>query len=443
VLQPLLVPRNGNPELITDADGFVNSLNALQSGYGPLAIDAERASGYRYSQRAYLIQIFRRGGGLHLIDPIAVPNRDLWLELNNAFQDCEWIIHASTQDLPCLRELGIEPQLLFDTELGARIAGCERVGLGPLSESLLEISLAKEHSAVDWSVRPLKEEWLTYAALDVDVLVDLRDKVAELLQAQGKLEWASADFAHILKNPPSSPRVDPWRRTSGLHKIKERKTLGIVRELWLQRDAYAKTIDVAPGKVFNDEVLMDTAMKRPLTVDEFTRAIAKRSKLQGMPITEWFRGYQEAMKLDSEQLPPMKISTPGLPHIKVWRERNPIAHARLTHARAAVVTLAEELNMPPENLVSPEVIKKLCWSAPTDFETGIEEPEVTSTTNPIDLIDPIDEYIEESMIKYGARQWQIDQLLPELRLALREFEPLVVEAPSDLEATSQQDEAHM
>jgi hypothetical protein len=99
--------------------------------------------------------------------------------------------------------------------------------------------------------------------------------------------------------------------------------------------------------------------------------------------------------------------------------------------------------MPPENLVSPEVIRKLCWSAPTDFETGIEEPEVSSTTNPIDPIDPIDRYIEESMIKYGARQWQIDQLLPELRLALREIEPLVVEAPSDLEGTSQQDEAHI
>jgi ribonuclease D len=431
VIQPLLAPRNGNPELISHEAGFADLLDALKAGHGPLAIDAERASGYRYSQRAYLIQIFRRGGGIHLIDPIAVPNRDLWFELNRSFKDCEWIIHASTQDLPCLRELGIEPQILFDTELGARIAGCERVGLGPLTESLLELSLAKEHSAVDWSMRPLKAEWLTYAALDVDVLVDLRDKVAELLQVQGKLEWAGADFAQILKSPPTPPRVDPWRRTSGLHKVKDRTSLAIVRELWLVRDAYAKAIDVAPGRVFNDEVLVDLALKRRLTVDEFAKAVTKRSRLEAMPITEWFRGYQEAMKLENEQLPPLKVTSLGLPHIKVWKERNRIAHARLTHARSAVIKLADELHMPPENLVSPEVIRQLCWSAPIESETEVKGPDL------------FDQFIEGSMLKNGARQWQIDQLLPELRSSLRENEPLALEEAIDLETSGQQDETHI
>ena len=173
--EPLLHPRAGLPELIIDREGFLSCLKELAVGNGPIAIDAERASGYRYSQRAYLIQIFRRNGGLHLIDPIAVSDESLWKQMNETFIDCEWIIHASTQDLPCLRELGLTPQYLFDTELGGRIAGSERVGLGPLCESLLDLALAKEHSAVDWSIRPLKQEWLNYAALDVDVLVDLRD----------------------------------------------------------------------------------------------------------------------------------------------------------------------------------------------------------------------------------------------------------------------------
>jgi ribonuclease D len=70
--EPLLTPRSGLPPLIVDEAGFLAALEEIKAGSGPIAVDAERASGYRYSQRAYLIQIFRRGGGLHLIDPICV-----------------------------------------------------------------------------------------------------------------------------------------------------------------------------------------------------------------------------------------------------------------------------------------------------------------------------------------------------------------------------------
>ena len=203
--EPLLAPRNGLPPLVTSNEELAKVISELAKGHGPIAIDAERASGYRYSQRAYLIQIFRRDGGLHLIDPIVANDRQLWKQMSDDFADQEWIIHASTQDLACLREVGLEPQILFDTELGGRLAGCERVGLGPLVESMLDLSLAKEHSAVDWSLRPLKEEWLNYAALDVDVLVDLRDKVAALLESQGKLHWAEEEFASILVAPAPAP----------------------------------------------------------------------------------------------------------------------------------------------------------------------------------------------------------------------------------------------
>ena len=186
MVTPLLAPHDGVPVLVTSVSNFELAIADILSGSGPIAIDAERASGYRYSQRAYLIQIKRKDGGLHLLDPIAIGPTHLWSQLSDALSDQEWIIHASTQDLPCLRELGVQPKILFDTELGGRIAGCERVGLGPLAESLLEISLAKEHSAVDWSLRPLRAEWLNYAALDVEILIELRDAVAIKLLEQGK-----------------------------------------------------------------------------------------------------------------------------------------------------------------------------------------------------------------------------------------------------------------
>jgi ribonuclease D len=231
---PLLAPADGVPIVIADEPTFESALRELAQGSGPFAVDAERASGFKFSARAYLIQIKRHGGGLHLIDPIPFgPNHRLFHELNELLQSDEVILHASTQDLPCLRELGINPTKLFDTELGGRIAGLPRVGLGPLLESLMEVSLAKEHSAADWSQRPLPQEWLNYAALDVELLVELRDKVYGLLASANKWEWAREEFQAILDAPPPPPRVDPWRRTSGMHKIKKRDQLASVSARWV------------------------------------------------------------------------------------------------------------------------------------------------------------------------------------------------------------------
>jgi ribonuclease D len=412
--EPLLYPRNGLPELVTTNDELAQVISKLSAGHGPIAIDAERASGYKYSQRAYLIQIFRRGGGLHLIDPISANSPDLWKALGETFQSEEWIIHASTQDLPCLTELGLYPKKLFDTELGARIAGLPRVGLGPLAESLLHLTLAKEHSAVDWSKRPLNPEWLTYAALDVDVLVDLRDKVQDLLVQTKKLEWAEEDFAFILgtygPGVEKIPRKDPWRRTSGMHKVRDRRVLAIIKTLWNARDAYAAKIDIAPGRVFNDEALIATALGKPTTLEEMRRLLTKRSRLQDLPLTDWFELIREALALAPDQLPELRTPSTSLPPPKLWKERNPLGYARLTHARAAVISLAAELNMPAENLISPEAIRKLVWPNPP---AGID----------------LSAYIEAALLQASARPWQVAALTQLL------IEPLqAVEALEALEA---------
>ena len=407
--EPLLTPRSGLPPLIIDEAGFLAALEELKSGTGPIAVDAERASGYRYSQRAYLIQIFRRGGGLHLIDPICVSDVSLWTKMDLAFKDCEWIIHASTQDLPCLRELGINPEQLFDTELGGRIAGCERVGLGPLCESLLDLQLAKEHSAVDWSIRPLHEDWLNYAALDVDVLIDLRDAVENLLRERGKLEWALEDFAQILKNPAPPPRVDPWRRTSGMHKVRDRMTLAIIKALWHARDDFAREIDIAPGRIFNDEVLVEIATKRPAKVDEFSKIIKRRTRVTNAPTTEWFDLLLRTQQLPEAELPVLRTPTLGLPPVKLWKDRNPLGNARLSHARAAVIARAAELEMPVENLISPETIRQLVWKNPP--ESNLES------------------YIQELLTQHGARGWQVEQITPILIEPMLATEPVVIPEP--------------
>ena len=416
--EPLLAPVGGVPKLVESSQELGEVLAQLKSGSGPIAIDAERASGYKYSSRAYLIQIKRNGGGLHLIDPIAVGESPYWNEMSKTFADQEWIIHASTQDLACLREVGINPELIFDTELAGRIAGCERVGLGPLTEQLLGITLAKEHSAVDWSLRPLRPEWLNYAALDVELLIELRNEIEKLLIEYKKLNWAKEDFAAILKAPPPTPRKEPWRRTSGIHKIRDLKALAIIRGLWDARNEFAKEIDLAPGRVFNDETLVLIATKPPKGFGDFKKALLRRTRLTSMPFESWFEIFEEAQKLEGEDLPKLRVPSEGLPPPKMWQSRNPLGYARLTHARAAVIECALNNAMPAENLISPEAIRRVCWPTPPD--------------DPADRL----KFVESELTEFGARSWQIGLICAPVAAILGETEPLVIEVEQGVEAES-------
>ena len=148
----------------------------------------------------------RNGSGTGLIDPVPLPDLSV---VQDAIGDAEWVLHAANQDLPCLAEIGLVPKRIFDTELAARLAGLPRVGLGAVVESLLGFSLQKGHSAADWSTRPLPEEWLVYAALDVEVLVDLRDALAAILEEQGKTDWARQEFEAILAAGPAGAQDRP------------------------------------------------------------------------------------------------------------------------------------------------------------------------------------------------------------------------------------------
>jgi ribonuclease D len=412
-LTPLLVPRAGVPDVITTQSAFEEMISALLNGVGPIAIDAERASGYKYSQRAYLIQLYRINGGLHLIDPIAIKDKSLWQRFNDNFANLEWVIHASTQDLPCLLELGLNPQSLFDTELGARIAGSPRVGLGALAESLLEFQLAKEHSAVDWSIRPLKPEWLTYAALDVDVLLDIREKVEQILIEKNKLDWAKQDFSAILSSfklkQNDQPKIDRWRKTSGMHKIRDRLTMTIIKDLWLDRDQLAQELDIAPGRILNDEAIIEIATKKPNTIEAITKVIGWRSKIQSPPYARWLAQLNNSLSTSIEKQVELRVQSNNLPPMKVWKERNPLGYARLSHARSNIAALALELDLPVENLVTPELVRKLCWELPKNDQSSYEK------------------YVAEQLKQMGARDWQISQVTPLIAQALPQTEPVIVE----------------
>ena len=407
---PLLAPVGGVPKVVESESEFENALAQLAQGSGPFALDTERASGYKYSARAYLIQVKRTNGGLHLIDPIPFgPHHPLFLKFNELLNTDEVILHASTQDLPCLRELGINPTKLFDTELGGRIAGLPRVGLGPLLESQMGVLLAKEHSSVDWSTRPLPQDWLNYAALDVELLVELRDRIYELLNSAGKLQWAMQDFAAILVAPPSAPRVDPWRRTSGIHKIKKRQQLAVVRALWNVRNELAQEADIAPSRLLSDNAISalavaDSAITNRKHLEKVLRPIGLRARWIENAAT-WISAITDAITMDEDSWPQVRSNTDALPPIKLWRDRFPERYAPLTHARAQLDLKATELNIPLENLISPEAVRRICWNKPLGE-------------------------VSTALAALGVRPWQIEIAAPLLEAALLEVEPLEIVEPA-------------
>lgn len=393
----LTAPRDGTPEPVRTPQDLATVVRRFAEATGPVAIDAERASGYRYTQRAYLVQLRRSGAGTALIDPL--PLNDL-SPLADAIADAEWVLHAASQDLPCLAELNLRPKRLFDTELAARLAGFERVGLAVLTEQLLGYALEKHHSAADWSTRPLPQAWLAYAALDVELLLELRVILAAELERQGKAGWAAEEFAALAATAaePPRPRPDPWRRTSGIHRVRGARGLARVRALWYARDAIAARRDVAPGRVLPDAAIVAAAEHDPRTERELLALPGFGGRSVRRLAGTWLAALNEARSLPERELPvPPQLEGPPPAHR--WAERDPAAAVRLARCREVVNEIAAAHRLPPENLIAPDFVRRLAWAPPQ---------KITPDT------------VGAALHAFGARNWQIGLTADHLAAALGE-----------------------
>jgi ribonuclease D len=390
-------PRDGTPEPLTTPDQLAAAARGLSKGHGPAAVDAERASGYRYSQRAYLVQIRRAGFGTVLIDPIELPDLS---SVDAALADAEWILHAANQDLPCLAEVGMRPRRLFDTELVGRLLGSERVALGTMLEQYLGIGLEKGHSAADWSTRPLPADWLNYAALDVELLVELREVLIAELERSSKLPWAEEECQAVLELAPPAPRADPWRRTSGIHGIRNRSQLAVVRGLWEARDRLARERDTAPGRILPDSAIVTAArakIERP--ADLATLPVFSGPRQRRLS-SYWFAALAAARDLPEQDLPPisqMPADPDAMPAPSRWREKDPTAAIRLAACKEVVAEAARHHQVVAQNLLAGDVVRRLAWRVPEAL-TEIQ--------------------VRDRLSELGARRWQIDLLAADLTKAL-------------------------
>lgn len=379
--------------VVDSPEALSRCLDALASARGPVAFDVERAHGHRYWPKAYLFQIRRRDSGTWLIDPIAFENQhpaDLSC-LVTACGDATWLVHAASQDLPSMVALGILPPSLFDTELAARLLGIPSTGLAALLESKLNVTLRKAHSAANWSMRPLPESWLIYAALDVDYLIELSEALQSELAAAQREHWAVQECNHVLRTfstiPP--PRPDPWRRLSGITNLRRGHQLAVARELWLERDRIARNIDRPPGWILPDAAIVDLAA----TVDQgmvgnldanqhFTTRSARRYR------HHWIRALRRAAALKPSDYPPLRRSSQGIPHPRNWAKQYPKAWVRWGKVRAVVDQLAREHGIQPSLIAPSALLHEWVFRYREGQDIAIE------------------------LHNLGARPWQLELLVP-------------------------------
>lgn len=383
---PILLtePADGVPAVTSTLAELEQVVAAFAAGKGPIAADAERASGFRYGQATYLVQFKREGAGIALIDAHALPDLSAF---NKAMGDAEYVFHAASQDLPGMHDLNIRPAAVFDTELAARLLGWPKVGLASVIEKELGFTLAKEHSAQDWSVRPLPASWLAYAALDVEVLLELREGIGGHLADAGKLEWARQEFEAVRLAPPPEPRVEPWRRTAGTHTIRDTRGLAIVRALWEERDAEAQRRDITPGRVLRDAAIVAAARVKPSSLDALLQIPEWQTRGTKRAASRWWPPIEAAMALKDAQLPAKRAAHgDGPPQPRMWADKRPEAAVRHSAAREVIADLCATHDLPAENLLQPDALRRLCW----EYEEGGEA------------------FVRSFLAARSARQWQVD-----------------------------------
>ncbi|MFP7364698.1 ribonuclease D [Corynebacterium callunae] len=400
MVSDLLQPRDGIPPLLSTPAEFEAAAEVLANGTGPFAIDTERASGFRYDDRAFLIQIRRRGSGTVLLDPESF-RPELSRALGPVLNNKEWIIHAAATDLPSLAWLDLHPGMLFDTELAGRLAGFDHVNLAAMVEQIFELHLLKGHGSEDWSKRPLPDSWLNYAALDVEMLLELADVMAEILDAQGKLEWAEQEFRHILTHfaEVSEPAATSWTDLKGISTLKRPEQLVVAREIWMERDAYAASKDLAPGKILPNKVIVEVARVLPRTAADLAHVKGFPRRSPGAT-NRWFRIIMRALKSPRHTWPKPVQRKDGIPDRRAWAAYYPEEHEVLQEIRARIDDLSAEIAIPGENILQPSTLRTAVWMA---VHTG--EIQDAETLNAV-------------LRDYGARPWQIDQTFPILSAAL-------------------------
>ncbi|MBP3222891.1 MAG: HRDC domain-containing protein [Actinomycetaceae bacterium] len=374
-------PSQGIPD-ITTRYTFNDHISQLKKAHGPIAIDTERADGKRYYPRAYLIQIKRENSSTFLIDPIE--NAHNIPSLAHAIKQEEWILHDAPQDLPCLSLIDLQPSRLFDTFIAGALLGLRRLSLQKMLEDILNVHIEKEHTAEDWSMRPIPQAMRSYAALDVEFLHPLRHELIEQLQRKERLSWVEEECTYILHQKPRSAPKEPWRKLQKKYKITNRRSLAMLQLMWNTRDRLAQKRDIHPTRIISNENLAYLASKKPRSYGDVRSSKALRSQASRPYAQALSKDAKKAWALPENKLPSLALTySHANPHVSKDKD----AHIEIL--KHALKECASHTQINPRFLLTSSTIKDVAreeWKRSED--------------------------VENLLRTHNVREWQIELLMP-------------------------------
>ncbi|OFS22606.1 HRDC domain-containing protein [Corynebacterium sp. HMSC04H06] len=395
------VPAQGIPPVASTPQEIAAAAARLADGTGPLAVDTERAGAYRYNDRAFLLQLHRAGAGTVLIDP---EGNDAAVQdhVGGAINGQSWVLHAAKTDLPCLAWLGLKPGSLFDTEVAARMAGFEHPNLGHMVDEILGVELEKAHGYVDWSTRPLPQDWLAYAALDVEFLLPLAETLKDVLAEEEKLDWALQEFDALVAEHAGTTAPEPgsWRELKGLSTLRRSEQLAVAKALWIKRDALSAHRDIAPPRVLGNKVLIDVARTLPNSPAELARVKGFPRKRKSATQL-WWDVVERARDLPASDRPRPQRARREVPGKAAW----PAELWELYQAaRQDFTDLGQDLAVDDSLLIKPATLRAAIWAA-----LG-PKARLADTADLVDFL-----------FANGVRPWQLEWAVPIIARRINSF----------------------
>lgn len=234
-------------------------------------MDTEFVSEDTFRPELCLIQVATEDQ-LAVIDPYEVGDlREFWETLADGQHTT--IVHAAREEVNfALSACDRPPANLFDTQLAAGFCSTEYPSsYGSVVSKFLDRSPSKGEQRTDWRRRPLTKAQVQYALEDVRYLLPLYDTLQKQLAEGQRSEWLSEETANWLVQVRDARERPRWRKVSGIGNLTTR-SLAIVREIWMWRQAEAERRDLPPRRVLRDDLIVELA-KRKSDQPEKIRAI--------------------------------------------------------------------------------------------------------------------------------------------------------------------------
>jgi len=336
-------------------DAFLASIATTRQ----IAVDTEGASFHRFVDRIYLLQLSTREQTA-ILDPLPIGTPEGLGRILES-PDAEVVFHDADYDLRLLRQdYGWHVRHIFDTRVAAQILGIRAFGLAALLERYFGLKLEKKHQRADWSMRPLTEGMLEYAAQDTLHLLELRDLMAADLERKGRMEWAREEFALLedIRWSPDEPDKT-FLKIKGARDL-NRRELAILRELVPWRDAIAAQLDRATFRVMGNEQLLEIARTQPSSREAL-------AAIKGMPRGLLESRGHEMLSAVTRGLAVAEADLPRFPKAARW-DRDPDFDARVSALKTVRDRVAEELDMDPGVLCARERLEAVARKNPATVD---------------------------------------------------------------------------